>query len=70
MLENWCYEQSILERLSKHVSTGATLPDDLRKQLVAAKKAFAPYITLRSTSRLVGPRDSCTSGSFSLAIST
>lgn len=67
MLENWCYEQSILERLSKHVQTGETLPDELRKQLVAAKKACAlAYIVSTGVYLDTVARVSCTSVSSSL----
>lgn len=44
MLENWCYEKDILQRLSKHYQTGSPLPENLRNQLVAAKKAYAIHL--------------------------
>jgi len=47
MLENWCYEQSILQRLSRHYPTGAHLPENLRHQLVTAKKACAGLLYKR-----------------------
>jgi Zn-dependent oligopeptidase len=37
MLENWCWQPAILQRLSKHHTTGEPLPDTLLKSLVAAK---------------------------------
>ena len=40
MLENWVYEKAILERLSKHFTTGATLPDDIRRNLVATRTSY------------------------------
>jgi len=47
MLENWCYEASILQRLSKHYLTGKPLPENLRLQLVAAKRACAGLLYKR-----------------------
>ena len=39
MLENWCWTKEGLTRLSKHVDTGATLPDDLLENMLRAKNA-------------------------------
>jgi len=47
MLENWCFEASVLQRLSKHYQTGETLPETLRHQLVAAKLACAGVLYKR-----------------------
>src|SRR4051812_44243136 len=72
MLENWCYEQPILQRLSKHYKTGSPLPEDLRNQLVAAKKAYlvpSEFQILVINSFSAVPV-SCTRGSSSLATLT
>lgn len=37
MLENWCWQPSVLKRLSKHHESGESLPDSIRGALVAAK---------------------------------
>ena len=39
MLENWCWEPSVLKRMSKHVETGDPLGDDLINQLVKSRNA-------------------------------
>jgi thimet oligopeptidase len=47
MLENWCYEKAILERLSKHYQTQATLPEEIRQQLVAARLSCTAVLMRR-----------------------
>jgi len=47
MLENWCFDASVLKRLSKHYQTGEPLTDILRNQLVKAKKACAAVLYKR-----------------------
>jgi len=47
MLENWCYDAAALKRLSKHYQTGEPLPENLRNQLVKAKKACAAVLYKR-----------------------
>ena len=37
MLENWCWQASILDRLSKHHETGEPLPSSVREALIKAK---------------------------------
>jgi Zn-dependent oligopeptidase len=37
MLENWCWQPAVLDRLSKHHTTGKPLPAALRTALIAAK---------------------------------
>jgi thimet oligopeptidase len=37
MLENWIWEPAILKRISRHVATGATLPDSLIDRMLALK---------------------------------
>ncbi|ORZ35670.1 hypothetical protein BCR44DRAFT_1402589 [Catenaria anguillulae PL171] len=38
MLENWIYTSRVLNKLSKHYETGATLPDELKAKLAALRK--------------------------------
>jgi len=33
MLENWCWQNSMIKRLSKHVTTGESMPDDMIQSL-------------------------------------
>jgi len=47
MLENWCWQSSVLKRLSRHHQTGMPLPDPLREALVAAKNVHASVGILR-----------------------
>jgi thimet oligopeptidase len=37
MLENWAWDPGILKRVSSNVTTGAPLPDDLIKKMIAAR---------------------------------
>ncbi|HEY0396333.1 MAG TPA: M3 family metallopeptidase [Candidatus Elarobacter sp.] len=37
MLENWAWDPAILKRVSKNVTTGQPLPDDLIKKIIAAR---------------------------------
>jgi oligopeptidase A len=46
-MENWCYDRSTLEGLSRHAETGETLPDALFDRLVAAKNYRAGSAMLR-----------------------
>jgi thimet oligopeptidase len=39
MLENWCWEPSVLKKMSKHVETGESLSDELIGQLVKSRNA-------------------------------
>jgi oligopeptidase A len=36
-MENWCWEKQALDVLAKHVDTGAALPDELYKKMIAAR---------------------------------
>ena len=36
-MENWCYDRATLQGMSRHVETGAPIPDDLFDRIVAAK---------------------------------
>jgi len=47
MLENWTWDPGILKQLSANPSTGAPLPDDLIKQIVAARYVDYAYFTTR-----------------------
>jgi len=47
MLENWCWCEEGLARLSCHFETGAKLPSDLIKLLVVSKTAGAGYSNKR-----------------------
>lgn len=47
MLENWCWCEEGLARLSKHFETGEQLPPELIKALVASKTAGAGYSNKR-----------------------
>ena len=46
-MENWCYDRATLKGLSRHVETGAELPDALFEKLVAAKNYRAASAMLR-----------------------
>jgi len=37
MLENWCWQRSLIKRLSKHVRTGESMPDDMIGKLQASR---------------------------------
>merc|ERR1719272_1750334 len=41
MLENWCWQKSVVARLSKHCDTGETLPDAMITSMLAAKNVHA-----------------------------
>lgn len=47
MLENWCWEKAVLKRLSKHVSSGEPLPDDLIDSLAKSRNANEGIATQR-----------------------
>jgi len=47
MLENWCFDASVLKRLSKHYQTSEPLTETLRNQLVKAKTACAAVLYKR-----------------------
>uniref|UniRef100_A0A7S0GAG3 Peptidase M3A/M3B catalytic domain-containing protein n=1 Tax=Proboscia inermis TaxID=420281 RepID=A0A7S0GAG3_9STRA len=47
MLENWCWQKSILERLSKHNETGQALPDDMLQSMIQAKHVNVAFNSLR-----------------------
>lgn len=47
MLENWCWTPSVLKSLSKHYSTGESIPDDLIQKQIAAKHVNDALFNLR-----------------------
>jgi Zn-dependent oligopeptidase len=47
MLENWCWQQSVLKRLSKHYQTGDPLPSDLLESMIRAKHVNVALSSLR-----------------------
>lgn len=47
MLEEWLWEPSILEKITSHYQTGATLPMDLIRSKVASQNAFSGRDSLR-----------------------
>ncbi len=46
-MENWAYHRPFLKRMTKHVETGAPLPDDVIDQIIAARWFQAGHQTLR-----------------------
>jgi thimet oligopeptidase len=47
MLENWCWEESSLRRMSGHYRDGTPIPADLMTSLLASRKANAGVFNLR-----------------------
>lgn len=43
MLENWVWDKTILKKISRHYSTGETLPDDLIQKMLDAKRYMMGY---------------------------
>lgn len=46
-MENWCYHRPTLDKLARHYQTGATLPDELYRKMLAAKTYRAGSMMLR-----------------------
>ncbi len=46
-MENWCYDRATLRGISRHIETGAPIPDDLFDRVVAAKNFMATTAMLR-----------------------
>ena len=46
-MENWCYHKPTLTGMTKHVETGAPLPDDLFEKIVASRTFRAGSVMLR-----------------------
>lgn len=47
MLENWCWQKEVLERLSKHHETSGQLPDEMFESMIRAKHANVAFSSLR-----------------------
>jgi len=47
MLENWCWEEESLRRMSAHYEDGSPIPDNLLKSLLASRKANTGVFNLR-----------------------
>lgn len=47
MLENWCWEGEILQKLSKHYKTSAPLPKELIQSLIKTKNVNTGLLNLR-----------------------
>ena len=47
MLENWCWQKTILERLSKHYQTGEQLPVTMLNDMIQAKHVNVAFGSLR-----------------------
>lgn len=47
MLENWCFNRTVLQRLSKHAETGESLPEEQLQKLLAAKNVNEGFFMLR-----------------------
>lgn len=47
MLENWCWQPSVLARLSKHHESGARLPGRLVESMIRSKNVHESLFMLR-----------------------
>ena len=47
MLENWCWEEESLRRMSGHYKDQSPIPDNLLQSLLASRKANAGVFNLR-----------------------
>jgi len=47
MLENWVWDKSVLQRVSKHFETGKPLPDEIIDKKIAIKNLLGATFTLR-----------------------
>ena len=47
MLENWAWDSSILQEMSEHYQTGASLPDDLVQKIIDARNFQSALAMLR-----------------------
>lgn len=63
IMENWCWDAGVLGRFARHYETGVEIPEDLVRQLVAARNLNVALTTLRQISfgwldmGMHGPRD-------------
>ena len=46
-MENWCYQKNVVKSLTKHIHTGASLPDDLFEKISKAKTFNAANFMVR-----------------------
>lgn len=46
-MENWCYQKNVVKSLTKHIHTGASLPDDLFDKISKAKTFNAANFMVR-----------------------
>jgi len=47
MLENWCWEKVILQRVTSHYKDGTKLPEEIIQRMLAAKHANSGLLNLR-----------------------
>lgn len=47
IMENWCWEPAALDRFARHFETGATIPDDVKKRMLAARTYRAANALMR-----------------------
>jgi Zn-dependent oligopeptidase len=47
MLENFCWQKSVLERLAKHYKSGESLPDEVLQSMIRAKHVNVAFSSLR-----------------------
>ena len=47
MLENWCWQKVVLDRLAKHYKTGESLPTETLQSMLKAKHVNVAFGTLR-----------------------
>lgn len=47
IMENWCWEPEALDRFARHCETGAPIPDDVKKRMLAARTYRAANALMR-----------------------
>ncbi len=47
IMENWCWEPAALDRFARHCETGAPIPDDVKKRMLAARTFRAANALMR-----------------------
>jgi oligopeptidase A len=47
IMENWCWESAALDRFARHCETGAPIPDDVKKRMLAARTYRAANALIR-----------------------